>query len=76
MTYYLHNRNLYTLKISSFIDVSPIRLNYSRPLSGKCFEALFEVFWGDGLPDHSRHFFDPLSSLHLDVWLQKDSTNQ
>ena len=40
-------------------------------LSGKCFEALFEVSWGDGLPDHSRHFFDPLSLLHLDLQLKK-----
>lgn len=29
----------------------------------------------DGLPDHSRHFLDPFSTLYLDLKLQRDSSN-
>ena len=31
--------------------------------------------WGDSLPDCPHHFFDPSSLLHLDLKLQKDSSN-
>ena len=31
--------------------------------------------WGDSLPDCLHHFFDPSSLLHLDLKLQKDSSN-
>ena len=35
----------------------------------------FRGIGGDGLTDHSHHFRDPLSSLHLDLKLQRDSMN-
>ena len=35
----------------------------------------FQDIWGDGLTDHSRHFLDPLSSLHLDLKHQRYSSN-
>ena len=35
----------------------------------------FEVFWGHDHPDHSHHFLDPFSLLHLDLKLQRDSTS-
>ena len=42
---------------------------------GEPFVELIKVSWGDGLPDHSFYFLDPFSSLHLDLKLQRDSSN-
>ena len=56
--------------------MSPLWLNRGQQLSGNRFVELFEVFWGDGLPVHSHYSFDPFSSLHLDLKLYRDSTNQ
>ena len=42
---------------------------------GEPFVELIGVFWSDGLPDHSCYFLDPFSSLHLDLKLQRDSSN-
>ena len=55
--------------------MSPLQFSHSRHFSGNRFVELFEVFWSDGLPDHYRYFLDPLSSLHLNLQLQRDSSN-
>ena len=56
-------------------SVSPLWLNHGRQLSGTRFLELFEVFWGDGPPHHSRHFLDSFLSLRLDLKLWRDSSN-
>ena len=59
----------------SIFSISPFWLNHGHCLLGKWLVELFEVFWGDGLPDHFHHFLDPFSLLHLDLKIQRDSSN-
>ena len=44
------------------------------PFDSEAICRAFRDIWGDGLTNHSRHFLDPLSSLHLDLKLQRDSS--
>ena len=50
-------------------------MNHSRHSSGKPFVELLEVLWSDGALDHSCHFLDSFTLLHLNLKPQIDFTN-